>query len=579
MRVTIRKIKGKEYVYIHKSYRDPKTGKPKHRTVESFGRLDLQLEKDPNFLEKLYARVEEYNRQINQQSDLIDQMETHEKPFKETSPWDACYVFSYGTFLYKKVYSMILPFSKMDWLTSADKELLSFYNTNKIFNAGEPVVSALEEMNWTHREPYIIPENSLSAHKTRKMLEKFGENKQAFEKLIFHHIQERVSIRMIAYIYDICRLDFEKVYQSDLNFSDITPETPSKKESVVMALVTDERGLPLGFELFSGKSAHIPQILKAIQRIRDQLQMEKVTIVSNRGLMEQESLQEIDRLGYDFIFGTKIASATEGLDKRIFKDEGYTRIDQQVSGELLHKYQKITGDIKYATSPFPLKATRDLTLYYSPKLASNDRRDRDHMDLDGSYRCNLSTLKGGAGRNAPIEVQVLSDEEFSANLHSYLQKQRFSGYRVLLHNNPTLTGDQLCRIYSNYWKITFLSKLFQKYFDGLPRFHWTHDAIIGAYTLCYVSVMAQMMLELAAVMAGLRVSTEDIVESTRRANVTVLRQGEELLLLKTKTTPLFDALSEKMGLTPLNTVETMDSFASKMKLTPKEVKLILDQIQ
>ncbi|MDO5690785.1 MAG: hypothetical protein Q4G61_11095 [Tissierellia bacterium] len=579
MRVTIRKVNGKEYVYIHESYRDPETGKPKHRTIESFGRLDLQLEKDPEFLNKLYARVEEHNCKTNQQNDLIRQMESFEDTLKEDSPSNACYVFGYGVFLYKKVYGMILPFSKMNWLTPAEKELLSYANTIKIFNAGEPVVSALEEMNWSHREPYILPGNTLTPQKTHRMLEKFGKNKQAFEKLIYHHIEERIPSRLIAYIYDICRLDFERVYKGDLDYKDITPQTPSKRESVVMTLVTDERGLPLGFELFSGERAHTSQILKAIQRIQDLLQMENITIVSNRGLMDQDTLREIDRLGYDYILATKIVSATEGLDQRIFQDRGYTRTYQQDSTELLHKYQRIPGHFKYANTAFPLEGTGDLTLYFSPKLAANDRRDRDNLTLDEMYRCSVSVLHGGAGRNAPIDVQVLNDEEFSMNINQFLKKQRFSGYRILLHSNPDLTQEQLCKIYTNYWKMTFLSKLFKNYFDELPKFHWTNSAIIGAYTLCYVSIMAQMILEMAAEMAGLNASTEDIVTAIQHANVTVLRKGEELLLLKTKTPPLFDALSEKMGLASLNTVETMDSFASKMKLTSEEVQEILNHVQ
>lgn len=117
MRVTIRKIKGKEYVYVHESYRDPETGKPKHRTLESFGRLDLQLEKDPEFLNKLYARVEELNRQEEEQELIQEKVQSFGNILKDESSWDACYLFSYGSFLYRRAYQMILPFSQMDWLS------------------------------------------------------------------------------------------------------------------------------------------------------------------------------------------------------------------------------------------------------------------------------------------------------------------------------------------------------------------------------------------------------------------------------------------------------------------------------
>lgn len=47
---------GRQYVRVSESYRNA-DGKPRSRTVESYGRLDLALEKDPDFLDKLRDRI------------------------------------------------------------------------------------------------------------------------------------------------------------------------------------------------------------------------------------------------------------------------------------------------------------------------------------------------------------------------------------------------------------------------------------------------------------------------------------------------------------------------------------------
>lgn len=441
------------------------------------------------------------------------------------------------------------------------------------------MISALSEMNWTFGEPYIAAENTLSPMKTHKMLMTFGKNKRAFENVIYSNFRKRIPGRIVVYFYDLPAIDFEKIYGNDVDFRNITEDTPSKKASVVMGLVTDENFLPLGFDLFLGKRARPMEMLATVKRVQEVMQVDSITIVSDRGLNDAETLKEIDRLGFDYVFGTKIVSSTEGLDKKIFNDEGYTMNYDPNTGDLIRKYLEIPGSLKYASEPFPLKTKNSLTLYYSPKLSSNDRHAREKMIWDEFYRCSLSFLRGGAGRSAPIEVEVLNNENFSSNLFEYLKNQRFSGYRVLIHSNPNLNREHLCRLYSNYWKMSFLSKLFKKYFDQLPSLHWTYESIRGGFMLCFVNVMAQMMVEYAAKMAGFNASTEEVVTTIRNANVTVLRHGEEFLFVKTKTPPLFDAVSNLMGLEPLNTIETLDSFAKKMKLSPKELRDITNRLQ
>ena len=55
MYVHIRQSGNSKYVYIVEAYRNKKTGKIQHRTVERVGRYDILLQKDPDFLSKLKA--------------------------------------------------------------------------------------------------------------------------------------------------------------------------------------------------------------------------------------------------------------------------------------------------------------------------------------------------------------------------------------------------------------------------------------------------------------------------------------------------------------------------------------------
>lgn len=49
--VSVKKFKGREYVYICESFRDPQTRRPTSRVLKSFGRKDKLLEQNPNAME------------------------------------------------------------------------------------------------------------------------------------------------------------------------------------------------------------------------------------------------------------------------------------------------------------------------------------------------------------------------------------------------------------------------------------------------------------------------------------------------------------------------------------------------
>ena len=67
--VSVKKFKGREYVYICESFRDPQTRRPTSRVLKSFGRKDKLLEQNPNAMEL----IEQQARQIRENTDTYRQ--------------------------------------------------------------------------------------------------------------------------------------------------------------------------------------------------------------------------------------------------------------------------------------------------------------------------------------------------------------------------------------------------------------------------------------------------------------------------------------------------------------------------
>lgn len=63
--VQVYKSRGYSYVRVVESFRDPITKKPKTKTIQNLGRLDVLTAENPNYLEELkdkYAREREMKK-------------------------------------------------------------------------------------------------------------------------------------------------------------------------------------------------------------------------------------------------------------------------------------------------------------------------------------------------------------------------------------------------------------------------------------------------------------------------------------------------------------------------------------
>lgn len=157
MRITIRKIRGVKYVYLHESYRDPKTGKPKHKTIRSYGRLDVQLEADPDFLENLRAEVEAMKAS---QDGLLTQATLNQAhgDGSEKSSGDlnsSCVIYNYGKIIYDKILGQLLPTNRLTMLTAAERKKLSFNALAEFGNFGTSIVSDESIVSGHSKEPIL----------------------------------------------------------------------------------------------------------------------------------------------------------------------------------------------------------------------------------------------------------------------------------------------------------------------------------------------------------------------------------------------------------------------------------------
>lgn len=96
-------------------------------------------------------------------------------------------------------------------------------------------------------------------------------------------------------LYDITSSYFEGAYeQSDIVLFGYNRDGKRGHEQVVLGLLCDERGCPVGIELFAGNTQDAQTVIDKIQELRQEYGLSEVTFVGDRGMITQANAQKLE---------------------------------------------------------------------------------------------------------------------------------------------------------------------------------------------------------------------------------------------------------------------------------------------
>jgi transposase len=98
-------------------------------------------------------------------------------------------------------------------------------------------------------------------------------------------------------LYDITSSYFEGDYeQSDIVLFGYNRDGKRGHEQVVLGLLCDERGCPVGIELFAGNTQDAQTVIDKIKELRQEYGLSEVTFVGDRGMITQANAQKLENV-------------------------------------------------------------------------------------------------------------------------------------------------------------------------------------------------------------------------------------------------------------------------------------------
>ena len=542
-----------KYVEIVESYRDPVTKTSVPLTIQRLGRLDKLEEKDPEILEKLRAQVAEINQNVNKKKESEKRLEvekflstTDGEETKEGYPEK-----NYGHAIYRKIWDEMNFDTKLKKLqkehSAATYDLANITYLmviNRLLNPGSKLAVYKEMDNFLWKVEKI---EKINLNHIYRSLDLLAANKEEIEEYTDKRIRKLYQRELDVAFYDVTTYAFESVETDGLKEFGYSKDKKFNEVQVVMGLLIDRYGIPLGYELFPGNTSDYSTLATILGQLKEKYKIKKIIITADRGLNSKNNLQLIKEMGFGYVMAYKIRGATEKIKKEVLDQEGYTWEKDTF------RYKVYDYENRIKSKDGEVVLDEKLIVTWSETRRQKDEHDRLRlvekaqklMEKPGAVAAEMK--KGGKKYLKPEKGKI----QFEINYEQIEYDAQFDGYYGIETSEMSLSAAEIIEIYHGLWKIEESFRVLKTDLEVRPCFVWTEKRIKGHFVMCFIALTIQRILEYKLECADCHLSTAKIIAGLSSANLLVYSEKTRPIYLKIANNPDFDRILSAFSMTPL----------------------------
>ena len=147
--------------------------------------------------------------------------------------------------------------------------------------------------------------NGLSKDKLYRCLRKVikKDYRKIISQLCFDHVDSQ-NLNLV--LYDVTTLYFEVQKEDTYRRSGLSKERRLEPQ-IVIGLLVDRSGFPLGIHSFEGNTAETKTIIPVLEEFQKKHHLENVTVVADTAMLSRTNLEALVDNDYHFVVGSRLA--------------------------------------------------------------------------------------------------------------------------------------------------------------------------------------------------------------------------------------------------------------------------------
>ncbi|MDI6802781.1 MAG: IS1634 family transposase [Bacteroidota bacterium] len=277
----------------------------KYKVIKTIGNSD-----DSTIVDELYQQAkqeiktlhgqQQFNFEINKEKELVDIFFNSVEEFKLIGP----------ELLLGKIFDQI-------GLNKLQDELFRHLVITRLVYP----VSKLKTVDYLYKYKGI----SINIDKVYRYLDKLQQQQMKL-------VQGGATI----VFYDVTTLYFEAEEEDELRKMGFSKDGKHQQPQIVLGLLVNVTGFPLGYEIFEGNKFEGHTMLSVVETFKKKYKIEQLVVVADAGLMLNQNIKELIEKKYEFIVGARIKSESESLKTQLLSlrlNDGQSAILQKQEGQ------------------------------------------------------------------------------------------------------------------------------------------------------------------------------------------------------------------------------------------------------
>lgn len=367
-----------------------------------------------------------------------------------------------------------------------------------------------------------------------KVLDVLADSKVQIERHLFEKQSNLFNLKVDVVFFDLTTFHFESVRPDDLKDFGFSKAGKFNEVQVMLALLVDTEGRPVGFDLYPGNTFEGNTLVDALDKLKQRFSVRKLVFVADRGLNSGANLNLIREAGYEYVVSSPLKRKSQTVIDSIMDPEGYQSTFDE-DGVLTFKYKWLPHEVKYEDEQGKKTKFPDhLLITWSAKRAERDFKNRQRQ-IDKAQKMleggkNIQGKKGAA-RYLKTEgkAEVLGLDQAKID-----KDQKWDGYYGIQSFNK-MDHQLVLQHYRGLWRIEDSFRVMKSTMDTRPVFHWTAKRIIGHFTLCFIAFLLERTLEYKLRSNKIELSPEKIKEALNSVEVSKVNIQGKPYYLKAKT--------------------------------------------
>lgn len=306
------------------------------------------------------------------------------------------------------------------------------------------------------------------------MMDKVFPKIDQIKQMTFEKTKKLFPEKVDLILFDVTTLYFESVEVDELRNYGYSKDHRFNTTQVVLALATNQDGLPVGYELFEGNKAEVSTLAVAIQSWKKLFKIDSVCFVGDRAMFSKNNIALLESLGYQYIIAAKLKSLPEKLKSDVLDEKYY--IPTVLNNEFAW-----VGEFEY-------QGQRLITSYKS-RRAMKDLKDRqrvlDKVKKTIGKKSNPKKLITNQGVKQFVTVN--DDATVSLDENKIDNSAQWDGLHGIITNIQEDSPASLIYRYAKLWIIEESFRVNKHTLEMRPIFHWAPPRIHTHIAICYMT--------------------------------------------------------------------------------------------